>query len=1105
MAESLATFDPGPALKQLKDFQRDTVDYVFRRLYEDPDPARRFLVADEAGLGKTLVARGLIARAIARLRDQGVPRIDILYICSNADIARQNLDKLRVEGAQDPADPDSLPSRITLLPLHLKRLNRRGVNLIAFTPGTSFDLKSGIGMGRERALLYHLLREAWGLTDAGTLKALQGNMNADNFHELVKDISSSGIDPTIKAGFAQRLNDEAGLREQFDRTRDRYRMVRNPRNVEEDERLKRSDVVGRLRVVLAQSCLHALEPDLIILDEFQRFKHLLDEGNEAGELARRLFDYGDERSQARVVLLSATPYKMYTLRGEEGDDHHSDFLQTVDFLLRDKAQIAQFKAALQEYRHELFHLGARGPQRLGEIKDELEQTLRRVMVRTERLATSPERNGMLRSASIGGMQVKATELRAYCAYQAVAGLLGQNDTLEYWKSAPYLLNFMEGYKLKEEFRANCANGRAGELAEALAGASGLLPREAIAHYAALDPLNARLRHLEAELDAAGAYHMLWLPPALPYYRLAGPFASEAAQRFTKRLIFSSWRVAPKAIATLVSYEAERQLISSRDPSAVYAPDAGKTRLLKWTPGESAPGPLFALVYPSVYLSRVGDPLALALARKRAALPDVEELLGAVADRIRREMEQAGLRGAKGGREDERWYWAAPILLDRRFHPAQAGQWWDQPDPGAQWMQTRESAWADAGEPDEEANPRPYLQEAVRCWMEGLELGRQPEDLPVALAAVALGAPGVIALRALMRAANTGYEQLTKKALQEASAVAWAFRSLFNTPEATALIRDPDHNSVKVETRRKSLLERIFRTENRETGYWRKALEYCVAGCLQSVVDEYAHLLVEATNTRDAGIDKVATEVGPALVESLTLRTASLKVDDIGVGERAVQIKAFSMRAHFAVRFGDETNDVEGKEVLRKEQVRKAFNSPFWPFVLATTSVGQEGLDFHRYCHAVVHWNLPANPVDLEQREGRVHRYKGHAVRKNLGLRYGLDEARNAVADPWQTLFEAGRRDRAAGVSDLVPYWVFPPPDPQRGAYIERHIPALALSRDTLRSAELLAALALYRVVFGQPRQEELMAHLSRHAPAERIAELSGGLLISLEPPRAVSR
>lgn len=67
-----------------------------------------------------------------------------------------------------------------------------------------------------------------------------------------------------------------------------------------------------------------------------------------------------------------------------------------------------------------------------------------------------------------------------------------------------------------------------------------------------------------------------------------------------------------------------------------------------------------------------------------------------------------------------------------------------------------------------------------------------------------------------------------------------------------------------------------------------------------------------------------------------------------------------------MRFGSERTE-DGKAVQRDDQVRQAFNSPFWPFVLASTSIGQEGLDFHAYCHAVVHWNLPSNPVDLECR------------------------------------------------------------------------------------------------------------------------------------------
>ena len=89
-----------------------------------------------------------------------------------------------------------------------------------------------------------------------------------------------------------------------------------------------------------RSCLKALEPDLIILDEFQRFKHLMygEEGEDdsamsARELARELFSYADENSEARVLLLSATPYKMYTTADEAGvEDHYRDFLRTFEFL-----------------------------------------------------------------------------------------------------------------------------------------------------------------------------------------------------------------------------------------------------------------------------------------------------------------------------------------------------------------------------------------------------------------------------------------------------------------------------------------------------------------------------------------------------------------------------------------------------------------------------------------------------------------------------------------------------------------------------------------------------------------------------------------------------
>jgi len=122
--------------------------------------------------------------------------------------------------------------------------------------------------------------------------------------------------------------------------------------------------------------------------------------------------------------------------------------------------------------------------------------------------------------------------------------------------------------------------------------------------------------------------------------------------------------------------------------------------------------------------------------------------------------------------------------------------------------------------------------------------------------------------------------------------------------------------------------------------------------------------------------------------------------------------------------------------------------------LASPSIGQEGLDFHTYCHAVYHWNLPPNPVDMEQREGRVHRFKGHAVRKNVARRRGLGALRDRLeggADPWAALFRAAVEAREPGANDLVTYWIY---ELLGGARVERRIPIFRLSRDVGRLGRL---------------------------------------------------
>ena len=311
----------------------------------------------------------------------------------------------------------------------------------------------------------------------------------------------------------------------------------------------------------------------------------------------------------------------------------------------------------------------------------------------------------------------------------------------------------------------------------------------------------------------------------------------------------------------------------------------------------------------------------------------------------------------------------------------------------------------------------------------------------------------------------------------AGRIAWSFRTLFNIPEAMALIRGG-------------------RRDHEATPYWRQVVDYCAAGNLQAVLDEYIHTLRDLEGLFAGDDEEAWDKLAEAVTAALSLRTGAPRVDEIQPVDDSVRIQHRRLRNHFAMRFGAQESD-DGKTGAREGQVRRAFNSPFWPFVLVSTSVGQEGLDFHAYCHAVMHWNLPSNPVDLEQREGRVHRYKGHAVRKNVATKHGDEVLASGSKDVWHALFEAARDQSTNGVG-LVPYWLFPLDD---GAYIERHVPALPLSRDASQLEALKRSLAVYRMVFGQPRQDDLMTFLLERCSRERLEEIEPSLRIDLSPRR----
>src|SRR5262249_30879275 len=141
--------------------------------------------------------------------------------------------------------------------------------------------------------------------------------------------------------------------------------------------------------------------------------------------------------------------------------------------------------------------------------------------------------------------------------------LGAGDVLEYWKSTPYLLNFMEDYKLSRAIDSADENGlpRA-ELTRRVRGVRSL-PWESFEQFRPIDLGNPRMRSLASDVIESGAWQLLWVPPSLPYYELGAPFNDPKLAGFTKRLVFSAWTVVPKAIASLLSYEAERRMMIAR--------------------------------------------------------------------------------------------------------------------------------------------------------------------------------------------------------------------------------------------------------------------------------------------------------------------------------------------------------------------------------------------------------------------------------------------------------------------------------------------------------------------------------------------------------------
>ena len=166
-------------------------------------------------------------------------------------------------------------------------------------------------------------------------------------------------------------------------------------------------------------------------------------------------------------------------------------------------------------------------------------------------------------------------------------------------------------------------------------------------------------------------------------------APEVAANFTKRLVFSSWQVVPKALSTLLSYEAERRMMRSFESEAKNTQDARRRYrgLLRFalTDGRLTGMPILGLLYPSVTLASLCDPLAFLGDRDGSLEPvDLSGVLQETSTKVQRLLGEFNLTRTETGVDDEAWYWAAPILLDLASDESGTRDWFERPNLSEIW-------------------------------------------------------------------------------------------------------------------------------------------------------------------------------------------------------------------------------------------------------------------------------------------------------------------------------------------------------------------------------------------------------------------------------------
>lgn len=994
-------------MTELKPFQRATVQAVLAA-FDRRRRIRRFLVADEVGLGKTVVAQHVIREMMAK-HDTGKPFV-VFYMCSNLTIARQNRRKLlEVLPADEREDADCPVDRLSLLrasdpPQH------PALHLYSLTPDTSIPIRKRHrrdGRKEERALIHALVERLWPrLFDEWGNAVFQGSATV-HWDYSVKQQEDKASNTALRLAFLKSVRQEFQLAEG-------QHFLAELRARWDDGKLDSLDLIVHLRNALAASAIEEVSPDLVIFDEFQKFDDLLkkQEDQAAERVIGRLMGHGTAKPPA-LLLLSATPYRLFTRRWEEeaGASHRSEFFELIEVLFGGDGKGSDTLAAKKRKECEdafvqletELRKGLPGSDEAHQARLAVENLLCPIIARTER-ASHNDGWEEFRTESMPA-PIATEDLSIFKHLNLCFEDAHRHSAVPYWTSIPLPMQTMGNHYVAWKSSRAADGNDVPQLNAEMRDAYQSLPNWP----------HPRLRAL-TQLAPSDQLTVPWLPPTAPWWSPRGAWKNQQ-QSLRKLLVFSRFRAVPQAIAAALSYDLEAQMLAKDGLS--YS-DVSRRRLLTATEKRH---PLLGLFLPSPFLVRVTDPLA-------AGSDDVPTIRRYVRRQLKDALRNLGIAIREEGPALPPWRLIARL--------EQCAGHWD-------WIS--EAWWWVHGEIATGQTEDTGLGNLLNDWDNE---AAQPLDVirPAgfeSLVDYALGSPGVAIGRALLR----------------------------HWPEAVGDTRDRKDELTFRHTLAASWMGLRNYLDQRwfyrwlckgDESYPDALLRAVIDGNLESVLDEHLWITSKLRNLQ-------SEELAVELRDGLTIKSGLFFLHPVD-GQRE---ETFSLRCHVALPFiqTQVRNLEEGEKPFRTDEMRRAFNTPFWPYVLATTSVGQEGLDFHAWCDTLVHWDLCRNPVDLEQREGRIQRFGGLSIRRAIAGRLAKQAMATRVGSesPWARI-EQLANESMSDDSGLAPWWVC------KDGTVSRYVFDVPTSEQKHWLHWMKEQRLLYRLALGQPNQEDLIEILS---------------------------